>query len=694
MNAIFVDQLPITHLKGVGDKVAEKFHKLNIHTVQDLLFHLPARYQDRTCVQPIGSLQFGQQAVIEGTILLSDVVVRKRRALLCKITDNTGFISLRFFYFNYKQQQALAKGAHVRCFGEVRRGADGFELIHPEYRILLDEEAFEESEHLTPIYPSTEGMHQLALTNHTSNALALLQQHPIADLLPDAIRREFHLPDLAQAIRFVHRPPTDVSMEALASNQHPAQKRLVFEELLAHQLSLRKLRKIIRTHQAPRIAANNALHRQFLTSLPFALTGAQQRVITDILHDMQQPTPMLRLVQGDVGCGKTLVAACAAIAAAGGGFQVAIMAPTELLAEQHYLAFCEWLAPLQIGAGYLSGSMKAAQKRTALADIASGATLVAIGTHALFQQEVVFQKLALVIVDEQHRFGVHQRLALRDKGKEDGLLPHQLTMTATPIPRTLSMTLYADLDISVIDELPPGRIPVTTLVVPDTKRNTLVEKVHQCCQQGEQAYWVCTLIEESETLQCQAATDAATQLAEALPDISVGLVHGRMKAQEKEAVMARFKSGDISLLVATTVIEVGVNVPNASLMVIENAERLGLAQLHQLRGRVGRGNQKSNCILMYQGKLSRAGFERLNIMRQTNDGFQIAQKDLEIRGPGELMGVRQTGMLSFQIADLQRDQSMIPVVQKVADRILAQYPEQVQPLVDRWLGHKIQYGTV
>ena len=695
MTATSVDQLPITHLKGVGDKVADKFKKLHIFTVQDLLFHFPTRYQDRTQIQPIGGLQFGQQVVVEGLILMSDVVTRGRRSLLCKITDDTGFLTLRFFYFNYRQQQALAKGVQVRCFGEVRRGAVGLELIHPEYRILNEtDEPLEEGCHLTPIYPSTEGMHQLTLTQQTSNALLALQQHPIPDFLPENIREELQLPALVDAIHFIHRPPNHTSIDLLASNQHPAQQRLVFEELLAHQLSLRRLRKTIRVQQAPILITEQSLQARFLATLPFALTNAQQRVIADIQHDISQAAPMLRLVQGDVGCGKTLVAACAALTAAGNGYQVAIMAPTELLAEQHYLAFRDWLSPMNISVGFLSGGMKASQKKIVTQGIAQGEIMVAIGTHALFQQEIEFHRLALVIVDEQHRFGVHQRLALRDKGKGQDRLPHQLTMTATPIPRTLSMSLYADLDISVIDELPPGRIPVATLVVPDTKRSTVVEKVHQCCKGGEQVYWVCTLIEESEALQCQAASETAIQLAEALPDISVALIHGRMKSQEKEQIMRLFKQGEIQLLVATTVIEVGVNVPNASLMVIENAERLGLAQLHQLRGRVGRGNQKSNCILMYQGKLSRSGFERLNIMRATNDGFKIAQKDLEIRGPGELMGVRQTGMQTFQIADLQRDQAMIPLVQELADRMLAEYPELVQPLVDRWLGHNTQYGNV
>jgi ATP-dependent DNA helicase RecG len=688
---------PVTSLRGVGPRVAQRLVNLGIETVQDLLFHLPLRYQDRTRVVPIGSLRPGDEAVIEGTVDLAEVKFGRRRMLLVRLSDGTGALMLRFFHFNANQQAGFTRGVRLRCFGEVRPGVVTLEMIHPDYR-RMDAAAVEAvEEHLTPIYPSTEGVHQLTLRALTEQALERLAQAGDAGLrewLPAELLREFKLPSLAAAIRYVHRPPPEASIESLEAGRHPAQQRLVFEELLAHHLSLRQLRHAAKAQRAPGLDGDGRLRARFAAALAFALTGAQRRVGAEIAADLAREHPMLRLVQGDVGSGKTVVAALAALQAVEAGTQVAVMAPTELLAEQHYRNFHAWLAPLGVEVAWLSGKIKGRARDAALAALAEGRAAVAIGTHALFQEDVRFARLGLVIVDEQHRFGVHQRLALRDKGRQGELRPHQLTMTATPIPRTLAMTLYADLDASVIDELPPGRSPVQTVVIPDSRRPEIVERVRQACAQGRQAYWVCTLIEESEALQCQAAADTAAQLAEALPELRVGLVHGRLKPREKEAVMAAFKVHGLDLLVATTVIEVGVDVPNASLMIVENAERLGLAQLHQLRGRVGRGAQQSNCVLMYHGPLSEQARSRLGVLRDTTDGFEIARRDLELRGPGEVLGTRQTGLLSLRIADLLRDQDLLPGIERAAERLLSAYPEHVAPLIRRWLGDAGRYGEV
>ncbi len=692
-----LDEFPVTSLRGVGPRAAQRLTNLGIETLQDLLFHLPARYQDRTRVLPIGALRPGDEATIEGAVDLAEVKFGRRRMLLVRLSDGTGSLTLRFFHFNANQQAGFARGTRLRCFGEVRSGAVTLEMIHPEYR-RVDAAVEEQTEdHLTPIYPTTEGLHQLTLRGLTGQALEYLAHSGDAglhDWLPSELLRQFRLPSLAAAIRYVHRPPPGASVEDLLSGHHPAQRRLVFEELLAHHLSLRRLRYAAKAQRAPALEGAGGLRDRFLTTLPFALTAAQRRVTAEIAADLARGHPMLRLVQGDVGSGKTVVAALAALQAVEAGAQVAVMAPTELLAEQHYQNFHAWLAPLGVAVARLSGKVKGRARDAALATLAAGTAPVAIGTHALFQDDVRFARLGLVIVDEQHRFGVHQRLALRDKGKQGTLRPHQLTMTATPIPRTLAMTLYADLDASVIDELPPGRAPVQTVVVPDSRRPEIVERVRQACAGGRQAYWVCTLIEESEALQCQAAEDTATQLAAALPGQRVGLVHGRMKPRDKEAVMAAFKAGALDLLVATTVIEVGVDVPNASLMIIENAERLGLAQLHQLRGRVGRGSARSSCVLMYHGRLSGQARARLGVLRDTNDGFEIARRDLELRGPGEVLGTRQTGLLSLRIADLVRDQDALPAVERAAERLLEAYPDRVAPLIRRWLGDAGRYGEV
>lgn len=696
-NLTGLDEVLVTTLKGVGPQVAVRLARLGIYTIQDLLFHLPFRYEDRTRVTPIGALRRGDHAVIEGEVDLSEVKFGRRRCLLVRLSDGTGNITLRFFHFNANQQAGFQRGAGFRCYGEVRRGRATLEMVHPEYRRLDPETPEPVNEYLTPIYPTTERVHQLTLRALTDQALEPLQSEAesnLVDWLPATVLRAFKLPSLTSALRYVHRPPPGVSLDVLEKGEHPAQQRLAFEELLAHHLSLRKLRYKAKEQQAPGLANGSKLSGQLIASLPFTLTAAQQRVIGEIHEDLAQQHPMLRLVQGDVGSGKTVVAACAALQAIESGYQAAVMAPTELLAEQHFRSFHDWLEPLGISVAWLSGKTKGKTRESSLERIATGKDPLVIGTHALFQEDVEFAKLGLVIVDEQHRFGVHQRLALRNKGKQQGVHPHQLIMTATPIPRSLAMTMYADLDVSVIDELPPGRKPVTTVVVSNQRREEIIHRVRQACAQGKQAYWVCTLIEESESLQCQAAEDTATLLSETLPELKLGLVHGRLKSKDKNRLMAAFKSGDIQLLVATTVVEVGVDVPNASLMIIENAERLGLAQLHQLRGRVGRGTEQSSCVLMYHSPISHMARKRLAVMRETNDGFEIARHDLEQRGPGEVLGTRQTGMMRFHIADLLRDQALLGTVEKAAKVLLENHPGHVTPLIRRWLGDASQYGHV
>ncbi len=681
---------PLTILKGVGPQLARRLERLGLFTVQDLLFHLPHRYQDRTRVLPIGSLRAGEEGVVEGEVQASDVHFGKRRALLVRISDGSGSMLLRFFHFNAAQKSAMGRGARLRCFGEVRQGPAMLEMVHPEYQRVAEGALLAVDEHLTPVYPATEGVSQKTLRSVAGQALALLDGG-LEDLLPpDAIAS---LPSLAEALRYVHTPPPDAAVDELQEGLHPAQQRLAFEELLAHNLSLREIRLKMEAQGAPVLKGTGELCQGLFEALPFELTGAQRRVLGEVNGDLERPYPMQRLVQGDVGSGKTIVAAAAVLRAVESGYQAVVMAPTELLAEQHLRNFRAWLEPLGVEVVWLVGKQGVKAKREALAAIAAGAAVV-VGTHALFQDEVAFEKLGLVVVDEQHRFGVHQRLALKEKGAHNGLMPHQLIMTATPIPRTLAMTAYADLDTSVIDELPPGRKPVETVVVADSRRLEVIERVKIACGQGRQAYWVCTLIEESEVLQCQAAEDTELILREALPGVRVGLVHGRMKSAQKEAVMAAFKAAELDLLVATTVIEVGVDVPNASLMIIENAERLGLAQLHQLRGRVGRGSTSSVCVLMYHKPLSQQGRTRLQAMRESCDGFEIARRDLEIRGPGEVLGTRQSGLLCLRVADLQRDQALIPEVAEVAKRVLAQWPERVPKLIARWVGDAQRYGEV
>ena len=683
-SAASLESEPVTTLRGVGAALAEKLAKLGIHTIQDLLFHLPSRYEDRTRVQAIGALRPGERAQVEAEVQLSEVVIRRRRTLLVRVADGTGALTLRFFYFNRSQQEQLARGRRIRIYGEARRGSAGLEMIHPEYR-LLGEGSGEVEETLTPIYPVTEGVQQGRLRRLVDQALHRLRQGALADLIPSALRADAGGPSLSEALHTVHHPASDASLELLLSGRHPAQRRLAFEELLAQHLALRQVRNRVRANAA-RPLVPGALAVRFTRSLPFSLTGAQVRVLEEIATDMARDVPMTRLVQGDVGAGKTVVAAAALMAAVDSGAQGALMAPTELLAEQHARNLGAWCADLGVELAFLSGRAKGRQRNATLARIASGDARLIVGTHALFQDEVAFADLGLVVVDEQHRFGVDQRLALLEKGREGQLLPHQLIMTATPIPRTLAMTVYADLDVSVIDELPPSRQPIATVAVPEERRPEVVQRVAAACHEGRQTYWVCPLVEASDEVQAQAAEDVAAELTEALTGLRIGLVHGRMKSSEKEAVMHRFQAGEVDVLVATTVIEVGVDVPNASLMVIENAERMGLAQLHQLRGRVGRGEQASSCVLLWSAPLSEIARERLGVMRETQDGFRIAQRDLELRGPGEVLGTRQTGALQLRIADLARDADLLPRVQAAAAAMEAGHAGQVAALIRRWVG--------
>jgi len=690
MTGRLLDAVPLSTLSGVGASQAGKLAKLGLHTVQDILLHLPLRYEDRTQLYSINDLLPGIYATVEGEVLHTDISFGRRRMLTCQISDGSGVLTLRFFNFNAGMKNSLAAGKRVTAYGEIKRGQRGAEIIHPEYRVQGENSVTELQETLTPVYSTTEGVRQATLRNLTEQALTLLETCAIAELLPPDLSQG--MISLPNALRTLHRPPPDMALADLESGKHPAQRRLIMEELLAHNLSMLAVRAGAQRYHALPMPARHELSDKLLAALPFKPTGAQQRVVTEIERDLAHDYPMMRLVQGDVGSGKTLVAALAALNVIAYGKQVALMAPTELLAEQHANNFRQWFAPLGIEVGWLAGKQKGKARQAQQEAIASGQVSMIVGTHAIFQEQVQFNGLALVIIDEQHRFGVHQRLALWEKGEEQGFHPHQLIMTATPIPRTLAMTAYADLDTSTIDELPPGRTPVTTVAIPDTRRADIIARVKSACgEEGRQAYWVCTLIEESELLEAQAAEASWEELKIALPDLNVGLVHGRMKSQEKQAVMQSFKQGEIQLLIATTVIEVGVDVPNASLMIIENPERLGLAQLHQLRGRVGRGAVASHCVLLYKAPLSKTAQKRLQVLRDSNDGFVIAQCDLEIRGPGEMLGTRQTGNAEFKVADLLRDQAMIPEVQRVARHIHQHYPQQAQALIERWLPETERY---
>ncbi|MCW9046804.1 MAG: ATP-dependent DNA helicase RecG [Gammaproteobacteria bacterium] len=701
---------PLTHssslikLKGVGPKVQEKLSKLGLNNIQDVLFHLPYRYEDRTQVIPVAALRHGQSCLIEVTVDYASIAFsrkgKSRRMLLVQVSDATGSLLLRFFYFNKQQQEKLVEGVKLRCFGDVRYGASSLEIVHPEYTILNDINNAQMENSLTPVYHTTDGVSQILLRRLSEQCLKLLNNKSLLpDYLSESLLKLDDYYSLEDALKYVHRPPTGANVNQLLAAQHASQLRLIFEELIAQHLSLQVLREKNRSRSASKLQSDNHLLFKFIKSLPFELTIAQQKVNQQILQDMESGIPMMRLVQGDVGSGKTVVAALACLKAIESGWQAAIMAPTEILAEQHFKNFTTWFEPLGIKVVWLSGQVKGKKRNQVLSQIVSGEAQVTVGTHALFQNDVEYKCLALAVTDEQHRFGVQQRMTLAKKAKvmienESDTLAHQLIMTATPIPRSLAMTAYADLDYSVIDELPPGRKPITTVVIQQERREEILQRIHKACAEGKQAYWVCTLVEESETLQCQAAQDTAETLQKVLPDIRVGLIHGRLKSEEKEKLMHDFKNGVTQLLVATTVIEVGVDVPNASLMIIENSERLGLSQLHQLRGRVGRGEQASHCVLMFKSPLSEHAKERLATMRKTNSGFEISRKDLQLRGPGEVLGTRQTGLLQLRIADIVRDEYMLDDVKVASAKIISESPEKVKALIDRWVGVAQQYVNI
>ena len=696
--AVDLNQQAVSSLRGVGPSVAEKLDARGLQTVQDLWLHLPRQYEDRTSLTPIRSLQAGVAAQVEGRVDAVERGFRYRPMLKVAISDDShATLVLRFFHFRATQVAQFAPGARVRCYGTPRLGQQGLEIVHPSYRVLGDDGEVELGSALDPVYPAIEGVGPASLRKLIGLALDRLPKDDSLELLPAALRESLHLPTLRAALLTVHRPQADEDIAALLAGRHPAQRRLALEELLAHHLSLRRQRLAQQAHAAPPLR-KATLASKLRKTLPFQLTGAQQRVFAEIQSDLAKPMPMLRLVQGDVGSGKTVVAALAAMQAVEAGKQAALMAPTELLAEQHLNNLRGWLEPLGVRVAWLAGKVAGKARSKALGEIASGEAQVVVGTHALMQEGVAFSDLGLAIVDEQHRFGVHQRLALRDKGtgvvgSGDSIVPHQLVMTATPIPRTLAMAAYADLDVSAIDELPPGRTPVQTVALSSDRRPELVERIRGACAEGRQAYWVCTLIDDSDEVIAQAAQSTFEELSKQLSKLRVGLVHGRMKAAEKQATMRAFKDGAIDLLVATTVIEVGVDVPNASLMIIENAERLGLAQLHQLRGRVGRGSAASSCVLLYQSPLSQLAKQRLETMRQTHDGFVIAEKDLELRGPGELLGTRQTGLAGFRVADLARDADLLPKVQQLGAQLQAEAPDIVERIIARWVGGAARYAS-
>ena len=668
---------------GFAPALAGKLSKLGIRRSFELVLHLPLRYEDETRVLPIARAPSGLTSQVEGVVSECDVKYRPRRQLVAKVRDESGEVVVRLLNFYPSQQKQLAPGNRVRLCGEIRGGFFGAEMIHPRIRVVTETTPL--ADRLTPVYPTTAGLSQFALRQAVHRSL---DRADLSDTLPAALLRSMSLSSFEASIRLLHDPPPDVPLDLLESHEHPAWRRIKFDELLAQQLSMRLHRRKRDTTRAPRLQAGSGLAGKLRAQLPFVLTGAQERALAEILRDLARPHPMQRLLQGDVGSGKTIVSALAALAAVDTGYQVAVLAPTEILAEQHFAKFHQWLTPLGLDVAWLSGSLGARDKRAALEAVATGRAAVAVGTHALFQQHVAFANLALAIVDEQHRFGVHQRLALRLKGAAGDELPHQLMMSATPIPRTLAMSFYADLDVSVIDELPPGRTPIVTKLVSESRRDDVLGLVRSTCLAGGQVYWVCPLIEESEQLQLATAVETHATLSATLEELRVGLVHGRLSGSEKAAVMDAFKRGDVQLLVATTVIEVGVDVPNASLMVIEHAERMGLAQLHQLRGRVGRGNAESACVLLYQQPLSETARARLRIIFENTDGFAIAQEDLKLRGPGELLGARQSGTPMLRFADLVADVDLLEAARDRAETLLRDHPDAAARHVDRWLGGK------
>ncbi len=676
-------------LASVPASLRPKLEKLGVRREFDLVLHLPLRYEDETQLVRLSDAPSGKTVQLEAEVEETAIKFRPKRMLVCRVRDGDEILYLRFFNFYPSQQKQLAPGARLRLLGELRKGFFGAEMVHPRYRVLRGEEALPRS--LTPVYPTTAGLPQATLRKLVERSL---DGADLSDTLPAEVIAPLKLPSFKQSIAYLHSPPPDARLEALEGRTHPAWRRIKFDELLAQQLSMRLHHRKRQAAAAPALTRHRELPAKLLNALPFKLTRAQERVLREIRADLARPHPMQRLLQGDVGSGKTVVAALAALQAVESGFQVAVMAPTEILAEQHYRKFLQWLAPLGVEVAWLTGNLRRKDKRTQLQRVASGEAKVAVGTHALFQDQVAFRDLGLAIVDEQHRFGVHQRLALRLKGTREGEQPHQLMMSATPIPRTLAMSFYADLDVSVVDQMPPGRMPVITKLLSDARRDEVVGRVRDACMQGRQAYWVCPLIEESEALQLQTALESFERIKQTFPELSVGLVHGRLANAEKATAMEAFNSGAVQLLVATTVVEVGVDVPNASLMVIENAERMGLSQLHQLRGRVGRGAEASVCILLYQNPLSTTARERLRIIYESTDGFEIARHDLRIRGPGELLGARQSGLPMLRFADLERDLDLLEAARDAADLILRESPQHAEAHLSRWLGGKQEYLRV
>ena len=690
---------PLTMLSGVGPKTTESLARIGLNSLADLCWHLPHRYEDRTRITPIARARPGRTALVAGEVMASEIRYRPRPVLDVTLADDSGTLLLRFYHFHRQQQARWVVGAKARCFGEVRWSGRQRAMFHPDVE-WLDETAAPLPTSLTPVYPITDGVRQSVLRAAIDQAWTRLTAPTgtaidiFADTLPLSFLRAHHLPTLRDALQLLHAPPPDVSPLQLEQARHPAQQRLIIEELVAHYLSLRRLREQRAREPAPVFSAAGGVDQSFLAQLPFALTGAQQRVLDEVTRDVAQPRPMQRLVQGDVGSGKTVVAAAAMLQAVAAGYQAALMAPTELLAEQHSQNMARWCSPLGVNVVYVAGSGSKRERNAALQQLAEHRAHIAVGTHALFQTNVQFARLGLVAVDEQHRFGVAQRMALWEKGRVAGVCPHQLILTATPIPRSLAMTMYGDLDISVIDELPPGRQTIDTVLVSSARRDEVVARVRQACADGRQVYWVCPLVSESEDIEGEAAEQTFEALSLALREWRVGLVHGQMKAAAKEQAMRAFRAGELQVLVATTVIEVGVDVPRASVMIIENAERLGLSQLHQLRGRVGRGQDKSACVLMYQEPLGEVATERLKTMRATQDGFEIARQDLRLRGPGEVLGTRQSGELALRIADLVRDQALLPVVREAAEAVMALGGEAVERVIGRWIGGGVKFGAV
>ena len=674
-----VNMTMLSELKSFSKPLVANLNKLGINTVQSLLLHLPLRYIDETHITSVRDIRVGESSQVEGEIVHAEVTYKPRKALIARLEDPSGQLTLRFLHFYPSQIAMLKVGNKLRVYGEVRSGFFGYEMVHPSCKIVGEKTMVAVT--LTPVYPTVAGLMQLSLRKAIAIALS---QNVLGETLSASVYEQFQFPSFAASLKALHNPPPEADLQGLENKTTPEWQRLAFDELLAQQLSMRKHYARRRSVDAPKFRQSKKLVSALLKSLPFALTQAQQKVAVEIQNDLIQPHPMQRLLQGDVGSGKTIVACMAALQSIESGWQVALMAPTEILAEQHFRKIVGWLTPLNTKIAWLTGSQSKKDREAAMQTIADGSAQLIIGTHALFQEAVKFKNLGLAIIDEQHRFGVQQRLALRQKGQPE---PHQLMMTATPIPRTLSMSYYADLDISVIDELPPGRTPIVTKLVSDVRREEILHRVREACAQGNQAYWVCPLIEESEALQLATANDTYAFMQNEFPELQIGLVHGRMKSAEKQAVMAAFSKGETQLLVATTVIEVGVDVPNASLMVIEHAERMGLSQLHQLRGRVGRGAVKSTCILLYQNKLSETARARLKVIYESNDGFAIAQADLNLRGPGEFLGVRQSGVPMLKIADLNRDAELLIAAKNMAEMLLKEYPIEVENHLERWMSH-------